>query len=81
MSIVSVNLKTESGDSYNYLFTDITSKEDFVDKVYHFLGDELAYVYEFEVNGKFENDENSGPSLYQALQLKILTLEPYQEEE
>lgn len=55
MTVVAVNLKTESGDSYLYLFKDVSSPEDFVSKVEAELGDELAYVYDFDI----ESDGNT----------------------
>lgn len=57
MTIVATNLKTESGDSYLYLFKDVSSPEDFVSKVEAELGEELAYVYSVEVTSDGDNDE------------------------
>lgn len=44
MSIVAVSIRSESGDDYLSLFTDIKSPEDFVDRVAMNMGGELVYV-------------------------------------
>lgn len=47
--IVAVCLRTESGDSYLSLFTDIQSPQDFVERVEENMGDELEYVYDISI--------------------------------
>lgn len=55
MAVVAVNLKIESGDDYLYLFKDVKSPSDFVNKVEAELVDELAYVYDFAI----ESDDDT----------------------
>lgn len=57
MTIVAANLKTESGDSYLYLFKSVSSPEDFVSKVEAELGEELAYVYDFDIESDGDTEK------------------------
>lgn len=50
VTIVSVNLKTESGDDYLFTYDQVASTEEFVELVEKDLGEELAYVYGFTMN-------------------------------
>lgn len=47
--IAAVAMKTESGDDYLSLFTDISSPEDFVERVEEEMSEELAYVWDVSV--------------------------------
>jgi hypothetical protein len=49
MTIVAVSMRTESGDDYLSLFTDIKDTQDFVNHVEDNMGEELAYVYSHSV--------------------------------
>lgn len=48
-SIVAVCLKTESGDNYLFLEQDVFDVQDMVCRIHNGMGDELAYVYEWEI--------------------------------
>lgn len=48
-SIVAVSLKTESGDSYLFLENDVFDCQDMVCRIHNGMGDELAYVYDWEI--------------------------------
>lgn len=48
-SIVAVAMKTESGDDYLYLYTDVQCPSGFVHQVGEDMGDELAYVWSVDV--------------------------------
>ncbi|MND84990.1 hypothetical protein D3C80_768960 [compost metagenome] len=47
--VVALSMRTESGDDYLFLYTDISSVDDFVERVVEGMGGELAYVYHVEV--------------------------------
>ena len=57
VTIVSVNLKTESGDSYLFTYDRVDGPEEFVELVEKDLGDELAYVYSFDINVMYSRVE------------------------
>lgn len=46
---VAVWLRTESGDNYLFLETDVVNNKDIVDRIEKEMGDELAYVYDWEI--------------------------------
>lgn len=48
-SIVAVSLKTESGDSYLFLEKDVFDCQDMICRIHNGMGDELAYVYDWEI--------------------------------
>lgn len=48
-SIVAVSLKTESGDSYLFLEKDVFDVQDMICRIHNGMGDELAYVYDWEI--------------------------------
>lgn len=48
-SIVAVSLKTGSGDSYLFLEKDVFDCQDMVCRIHNGMGDELAYVYDWEL--------------------------------
>lgn len=48
-SIVAVWLKTESGDNYLFLEKDVFDVQDMVCRIHNGMGDELAYVYDWEI--------------------------------
>lgn len=48
-SIVAVWLKTESGDNYLFLEKDVFDVQDMVCRIHNAMGDELAYVYDWEI--------------------------------
>lgn len=48
-SIVSVWLKTESGDNYLFLEQDVFDVQDMVCRIHNVMGDELAWVYDWEI--------------------------------
>lgn len=50
VTIVSAYLKTESGDGYLLTYDRVDGPEEFVELVEKDLGDELAYVYSFDLN-------------------------------
>jgi hypothetical protein len=50
VTIVSVRLKTESGDDYLFTYDQVEDPEEFVELVEKDLGDELAYVWSFDLN-------------------------------
>lgn len=50
VTIVSVSMKTESGDDYLFTYDQVIDPEEFVQLVEKDLGDELAYVYSFDIN-------------------------------
>lgn len=50
VTIVSVSMKTESGDDYLFTYDRVDGPEEFVELVEKDLGDELAYVYSYELN-------------------------------
>lgn len=50
VTIVSVYLKTESGDGYLFTYDHVDGPEEFVELVEKDLGDELAHVYDVELN-------------------------------
>lgn len=59
---VAVSLKTESGDSYTFLFEDVKSPEHFASLVHDQMGDELGYVFDYDLDisggllaGEFED--------------------------
>lgn len=57
VTIVSVYLKTESGDGYLFTYDRVESVEEFVELVEKDLGDELAYVYSFDLNVMYTRTE------------------------
>ena len=48
-SVIAVWLRTESCDNYLFLEEDVFDVEDMVCRIYNGLGDELAYVYDWEI--------------------------------
>lgn len=48
-SIVAVWLTTESGDNYLFLEQDVFDVQDMVCRIHNGMGDELAYVYDWEI--------------------------------
>lgn len=58
VTIVSVNLKTQSGDNYLYTFDDVEGPEEFVELVERELGDELGYVYDTDLNVMYSRHEH-----------------------
>lgn len=46
--VVAVHLRTESGDDYLFLYTDIFSIDDFVERVVDDMGEEFGNVYYIE---------------------------------
>lgn len=48
-SIVAVSLKTESGDSYLFLEKDVFDCQDMICRIHNGMGNELAYVYDWEI--------------------------------
>lgn len=67
MSIVSVALRTESGDEYLSLFTDIQSPSDFVSRLFEEYATELTYVYYVAVC----TDDGTEGAMENALQEQI----------
>lgn len=59
VTIVSVYLKTESGDGYMFTYDQVIDPEDFVQLVEKDLGDELAYVYSSDINVMYSNIDTS----------------------
>lgn len=57
VTIVSVYLKTESGDGYLFTYDRVESVEEFVELVEKDLGDELAYVYSVDINVMYSRTE------------------------
>lgn len=57
ITIVSVSMKTESGDDYLFTYDHVIDPEEFVQLVEKDLGDELAYVYSFDLNVLYSNFE------------------------
>lgn len=49
VTIVAANLKTESGDSYLYLFDQVSGPEEFVELIERSMGEELQYVFEYDI--------------------------------
>jgi hypothetical protein len=58
VTIVSVNLKTESGDSYLYTYDNVEGPEEFVELAEKDLGEELEYVYDFDINVMYSRHEH-----------------------
>lgn len=54
MTVAAVSFRSESGDNYLSLFTDVTGPEDFVSRLEQEFGYEFAYLY---VNGLCTDDE------------------------
>ena len=50
ITIVSVSMKTESGDDYLFTYDHVDGPEEFVELVEQDLGGELAYVCNFDIN-------------------------------
>ena len=69
VTIVSVYLKTESGDGYLYTYDRVESVEEFVELVEKDLGEELAYVYSIDLNVLYSRTEEY--EYEKALQLRI----------
>lgn len=67
ITIVAANLKTESGDDYLFLFDQVGSPDEFVELVENSMGEELAYVWTFDVEVLYGSQE----SYYEALQNRI----------
>ena len=67
VSIVAISMKTESGDDYLSLYTDIKDSEHFVSRVKEEMGDEFAYVYDFSIC----TDDSTEEALEEALYKKI----------
>lgn len=57
VTIVSVYLKTESGDGYLFTYDRVESVEEFVELVEKDLGEELAYVYSIDLNAMYTRIE------------------------
>lgn len=57
VTIVSVYLKTESGDGYLFTYDHVDGPEEFVELVEKDLGDELEYVHSFDLNVLYSNFE------------------------
>lgn len=57
VTIVSVYLKTESGDGYLYTYDRVDGPEEFVELVEKDLGDELAYVYSIDLKVMYSRTE------------------------
>jgi hypothetical protein len=57
VTIVSVYLKTESGDGYLFTYDRVDGPEEFVELVEKDLGDELAYVYSVDINVLYSRTE------------------------
>lgn len=49
MTTFAVAMRTESGDDYLFMFTDVLHPDDFVARVEDVMGDELAYVYSTQI--------------------------------
>jgi hypothetical protein len=57
VTIVSVHLKTESGDDYLFTYDQVDGVEDFVDLVEKDLGEELAWVSSATVNVLYSSED------------------------
>lgn len=57
VTIVSVSMKTESGDDYLFTYDRVEDPEEFVELVEKDLGGELAYVWSFDLNVMYSRIE------------------------
>lgn len=69
VTIISVYLKSESGDGYLYTYDRVESVEEFVELVEKDLGEELAYVSSIDLNVLYSRTE--GYEYEDALQKRI----------
>lgn len=72
VTIVAVYLKTESGDGYLFLYDDVVDPEEFVQLVEDDLGEELAYVTDYEVT--FRHSRFAQHDFEHALSTRIFEL-------
>ncbi|WP_278939240.1 hypothetical protein [Pseudomonas helleri] len=73
--IVSLNLRTESGDEYHYIFTDCVDANDVVFRVEQLLGEELGYVWSVEVRTSEEDSILVDAKITSAIHKRISELE------
>lgn len=63
VTIVAVNLKTESGDDYLYLYDELGSPDELVELVEHSMGSELAHAWSIDVRCLYGDEEAYGQAL------------------
>lgn len=57
VTIISVYLKSESGDGYLFTYDQVANVDEFVELVEKDLGDELAYCYVENINVLYSSDD------------------------
>lgn len=63
VTIVAVNLKTESGDDYLFLYDELGSPDELVELVEQSMGSELAYAWSIDVRCLYGDEEAYGQAL------------------
>lgn len=57
VTIVSVYLKTESGDGYLYLFDQLANPDEFIELLEYSMGDEFDYVWAYDIEVMYGDKE------------------------
>lgn len=66
-AIVAAYLKTESGDGYLFLFDEVIDPEEFVEMIKKDMGEELEYVYSWELNVLYGDQDAYEKALHKAI--------------